>query len=336
MDRKLNPFEEDVRNYDKYELAEWIYRCKNIVTRPTKEAPVQEIETLPSRIEEVVSQWSEHRENNPDLYNSKKYHDALIGSNFKRPKITATFGKQKIDISELVYPDVMSFIGSLPTENAKQFNKILKDNYINTVDEYVQLVEDAFKKPENYKEYVELLLKHFFKDTEISMQFKELAPSTNLSQLTKEELIEILRIQPKPSSKEIIKYDGSMEKSSFVKKFEDYEVSKSTYYDWRGKERENKHQNYKAKEQRDFDKRFFTCLGLMLGLPFKEFEIFMKYNGYCIEGSTRKYDEYLSEAIKTGFSILYLQSIIDKANDELGAVRSEKKTGIPDVFRAAR
>ena len=153
MEKKLNPFEENVQSYDVYELANWIYRCKNHIPKP--ETP-QEEEQYVKKVKAFTSQWEAHREANKELYNSKKYHDALIGSNYSRPKIYAKHGKNRVDISELVYPDRMEWIGSLPTKNGDEFKQLLKNNMIHFLGSDVHRPKTIYPK---MKEILEELRK---------------------------------------------------------------------------------------------------------------------------------------------------------------------------------
>lgn len=303
MEKKLNPFEENVQSYDVYELANWIYRCKNHIPKP--ETP-QEEEQYVKKVKAFTSQWEAHREANKELYNSKKYHDALIGSNYSRPKIYAKHGKNRVDISELVYPDRMEWIGSLPTKNGDEFKQLLKNNMIDTIDEYLILVKEAFKH-EDYKTYIEGLLKKFFKSAYIQINLVSLEKGTDITKMTKDELLEALNKQNRPKDYYLKRCPTKNEKSSFIRNFEEHCVSKSTYFEWKTE----------ALQERYFDKRFFVVLGLMLGLPKEEFTTFLSFNGYCCCDSKRMFDKIIYDGVSKGYPLRYIYTLINLSNAEL-------------------
>ena len=324
MKYKLNPFEENITKYDLYNLAEWIHRCKNKYQPSNSETPPEEAEKLPDNIKRFTSDWLEHQKQNKEFYESDNYRRALIASNYKRPKVYVRFEKHKVEISDIVYSDTMAFMGSLPTKNHKDFEEVLKNYMVETIDEYLALAEDIFTHPEEYKQYIDSFLKALHREGEINLNLKGLPKGTNISHLTKDELIALLKKQPTPTGTKIRPYAVKVKQKSFVSKFEDYEISKSTYFDWKKP----------SKEQRDYDKKFIACLGLMLGLPINEYETLMNYNGYCLAGSLRMFDDILLTSVNCGFPLLYIQVLIDKANEELfNKCKVAKISEIPNLLR---
>lgn len=293
-----NIFGENIFEYDIYELAHWIYRCKNLYTEPVTEADSK-------NIIEFASKWAEHKKMHKDFYESDKYQGAIIASNYKRPIIYAKHKGKRVDISELIYPDRMAWVGSFPTANAKEFEEILKNNVITTIDEYLEMIEDCFKG--DYKKKIDYLLKNFFKESYVEIDLISLPKGTDISKMSKDELLDALRNQKRPKGFFLKKAVPKTRQKSYVEQFKNFEISKSTYFDWKDE----------SKEQRDFDKKFFVSLGLMLGLPINEFEKLLNYNGFLVSGSLREFDKIVCEGISCGYGITYIRELIKKANYEL-------------------
>ena len=186
-----NLFGENIFEYDIYELANWIYRCKyRYVNIKTKAEKVE--------AEKFISDWLEHRELHKQFYESDIYQEALIASNYKRPTIYAKHGKKRVDISELIYPNRMASTGTLPslsTANAEEFAEILKNNVAETVDNYFELIEHCFHTPTDYKENIDNILKTFFKESYVLLDIVSIPKNTDISKLTKDEMIDILKKQ---------------------------------------------------------------------------------------------------------------------------------------------
>lgn len=295
-----NIFGENIFEYNIYELAHWIYRCKNLYTSPQTEEESK-------KIQDFASKWSEHRALHKEFYESELYQSAIIGSNYKRPIIYARHGKKKVDISELVYPDRMAWVGTLPSATPEEFEEILKNNVIETIDEYLTIVEYCFNHSSDYKATIEHILKTFFKETYIEIDLISLPKDTDISKMTKDEMLDALRKQKRPSGYYLKKAVPKTTRKSFVEQFKEFEITKTTYFDWKNE----------ATEEKDIDKKFFVSLGLMLGLPIAEFESLLNYNGFLVSGSMREFDKIVCEGVCCGYGITYIQELIKKANDKL-------------------
>ena len=314
-----NLFGENIFEYDIYELANWIYRCKyryvNLKTKVEKD-----------EAEKFISEWLEHRELHKQFYESDTYQEALIASNYKRPTIYARHGKKRVDISELVYPDRLAWTGSLPslsTANAEEFAEILKNNVAETIDNYFELIEHCFHTAGDYKENIDNILKTFFKESYVVLDLVSLPKNTDISKLTKDEMIDTLKKQVRPKGYYLKKATPKTKRKSYVEQFKEFEISKSTYFDWKNE----------TKEERDYDKKFIVSLGLMLGLPIDEFEKLLNFNGYTVNFSMRQFDDIVRSAVCVGFSFEYVQILIDKANAELEKKHGKSCGKIPQLKR---
>lgn len=301
MKKKLNLFEEDIRNYDFYELVDWIRRCQNKVQ-------LTDPYTFPDEVKKFCSDWSNHRKQNEDFYNDEMYKDAIIASACKKPNIFLKYKGKKINVLDLTFDETMSFINFFPTKSVEEFKELLRNDEILAIDNYLKAIDDCFEHKADYKKYISSALNALCNSRYIDFNIKKLPSHIDIKSKTKEELLKELRKLPTINTEEIYSSaDAHIKEISFVKMFKEYEISKTTYFDWQDK----------GKEQRAFDKKFFINLGFMLNLPIDRFETLLNYNGYTVKNSLRELDIIVCEARTCGYSHLYTRVLIEKANEQI-------------------
>ena len=312
---KLDLFEEDITSYNLYELSNWIYRCNHHIT--LENTPKEE---LFDRVDEFCRKWREHRDTHKKFYESEIYKKAMLGSRYKRPVIIMKNGKLKNDVSDFVYPDTMAWVGSFPTTSITEFEEMLKNNIITSIDEYEALAEDCVGSSGDYKAKLDCMIKHICKTDRIIINSAELPKGKDYETLTNDEILDLFKKVKLPKNRQF------MLKSiytSIEEHFLETQISKSSYYAWK---------NPKT-EERDFDKKFFVNLGLMLGLDMETMETLLSYNGYCLAGSIRIFDKFVIGAFMTGYSLFYTQILIEKENTERRYTSGKIAECIPSLYK---
>ncbi len=230
-------------------------------------------------------------------------------------------GKTKNDVSDFIYPDKMAWVGSFPTTSVSEFDEMLEKNIIKSVEEYENLARDCLASADNYKGKIEAMVKHICKTDRIVINSVELPKGKDYEKLTNDEIIDLLNKVKLPKNRQFIIKNIF---TSVEEHFLETQISKSSYYAWK---------NYKTAE-RDFDKKFFINLGFMLGLDIEAMENLLSYNGYCLAGSRRKFDEFVIGAFTTGYSLFYTQILIEKENTERGYKDGKVAKCIPSLYKS--
>ena len=306
MKIKLNPFEENIRKYNRYEIADWLHRCRNLLSVENN---------LTSDFKELCDNWNTFRENNKDFFESETFKQGMLMSAIKRPKIIIKTKKEKIDISDDFYAENMGYMVNFPSKSVKDFIAVLKKCVVQSMDEYLTIVENMFDnepdaKPEcddenerriikNYKQKIANAIKYVSAEDIFELRFDELSENLkDTSSYSQSELI-----------KELNKYKTYVPKkrqTSINKRLEERDISKSVYFDWL----------YCDTEEREFGKKFFVNLAFYLSLPSDYFEKFLMLNGYSTSGSLRAFDNIIETAFKCGYSQTYTGMVIADNNVE--------------------
>ena len=275
MKIKSNPFEENIKKYNRYEVADWLYRCRNLLSVE---------DNLTSDFKELCDNWNTFRENNKDFFESETFKQGMLMSAIKRPKIIIKTKKEKIDISNDFYAENMGYMVNFPSKSVKDFIAVLKKCVVQSMDEYLKIVENMFDNEP---------------DAKPELRFDELSEKLkDTSSYSQSELI-----------KELNKYKTYVPKkrqTSINKRLEERDISKSVYFDWL----------YCDTEEREFGKKFFVNLAFYLSLPSDYLEKFLMLNGYSTSGSLRAFDNIIETAFKCGYSQTYTGMVIADNNVE--------------------
>ena len=310
MKIKLNPFEENIKSYDEYEIADWIFRCRNLITHDNTD-----IDDYIPKIKQHCDTWNSFREHNIKVFESDTFKKGMIMSAVARPKIIVKCGKEKIDITSSFYPETMGYMVNFPSNSVKDFVSTLKKCVVQSMDEYYEVVKNMFdnepddephddeKIIKNYKKKIANAIKYLSAEDIFELKFDEISEKIkDTSSCSHSELIE-----------ELEKYKTYIPKkrqTAINKRLDEREISKSVYFDWL----------HGDTEEREFNKKFFVNLAFYLSLPSDYFEKLLMLNGYSTTGSLRIFDKIADASFTCGYSQTYAGILIADENE----IREEK------------
>ena len=306
-------FNEDITKYNYIQLADWIERCRLVVS---KQKYILEQKTHEEYLNDVFGfseEWAEHYRQNEGVYKSEKFRKALLYIHFrKKVSFKIQYGKSTKEIETFdvsAYENMMSSIfGKKRIE--EEFTKV----WIGDLTRIDDIFKDDWKKPESalerdpktgelirqtYKEKIaEIVSNQMFCDTEIKV--KAFIKGKKINAMSYEEFLDICE---KADSYEV-RTERRRKSVNFNQALENQGVTKGLYHHW-----QNEYQC-----EKDIQKKFFINLAFALAMPLSLTEQLLERNGYCLKPSERSFDSICEKAFRIGYSREMTIALIERLN----------------------
>ncbi len=291
----MNPlFLEDISNYNVFQLAAWIDKCRNAIKLSDKAVYQEDYSRYVYDVAEFCSEWEEHSKQYASVYKKDIYSDALYYLALKSPETYVIAGGAHIEISSHIY------------------EMLQEDNlYCNTVQ---QVVRQEKKRIQDYsakiKEIVESekgrkRLHQFLHDIKcVTIQYE--ASILNSDGILHEgrpiyEVLPLLK-KRKLNIRER-KYCGT-ESTTFndfvLSELKRENIGKNAYYAY----------VLPDKKTSVTQKAFFICMALFLRMRLDVAEQFLNTDGYTITKSKRDDDKIFRTCFELGFPLDYVNALL--------------------------
>lgn len=306
-------FNEDITKYNYIQLADWIERCRLVVS---KQKYIEMQKTDEEYLNDVFGfseEWAEHYRQNESVYKSDKFKKALLYIQFrKKVSFKIQYGKSTKEVESFdvsAYENMMSSIFK-KKRIEEEFTKVWNSDLARIDD----IFKDDWEKPESalerdsktgelirqtYKEKIAYIVANqIFADTEIKV--RAFVKGKKINAMSYEEFLKICE----ESDGYEIRTESRRKSVNFNQALENQGVTKGLYHHW-----QNKYQC-----EKDIQKKFFINLAFALAMPLSLAEQLLERNGFCLKPSERKFDEICEKALRIGYSREMTIALIERLN----------------------
>lgn len=292
-------FEEDIRNFNIFQLAGFINNCRTAIQRELNLFPNDLAEWNKDIYEDAVlrlcEEWEHHSQLYADIYASKNYIKALLWLSMKRDTYFLKTELTEFDISDIVYKSLMDYEEpDLPLSNL--MSSIHKSE-IKKLNNYESLLNFALKSEDYRNEIGKVISIERYKE---SIHIISILENIDVEEVNVKYW---LRNSSKYKTESQIKGNDSKQ-HSIVKVLSDLldgAITKQSYYD------------YINGDLKDFDKKFFANLSFFLYLSPPLVNKLFENDGYNVKNSKRHQDKILKKCYKIGFTRDYANVLLKNA-----------------------
>ena len=306
-------FNEDITKYNYVQLADWLERCRLVVS---KQKYIQEQKTHEEYLNDVFGfseEWEEHYRQNKGVYNSDKFRKALLYIHFrKKVSFKIQYGKSTKEIESFDISAYENMTSSIFKKKRieEEFTKV----WTGTLTRIDDIFKNDWEKPESalerdaktgelvrltYKEKIaEIVSNQMFCDAEIKVRAFIKGKKINAMSYA-----EFLDICEKAESYEV-RTELRRKSVNYNKALESHGVTHGLYHQW-----QNEYQC-----EKDFQKKFFINLAFALAMPLSMTEQLLEKNGYSLKPSERAFDSICEKAFRIGYSREMTIALIERLN----------------------
>lgn len=304
---KCSLFEQNLSAMNYLQLAEWIIACRTFIRCESYDSSEQYL----AMVEMFCTEWEAHYQQHKRLYETEKFKKALCYIQFKHQlKCYVDFanGKKAIDTA---YNLLQQSIFSEP---------VLKE-IDNSFTAYYTDIQAVFSDKTRYKERLHnVVVSQAFNGANIRVR-----AFTDGGRWIKASSFQEFMDNCEKQRYNLEADQRRTTKNSYIAAFQEYDISRSVYGDY----------IHSTTEEQEFGKKFFINLAFLLGLNATNTETLLKWNGYAMKESARKFDAICQKAFFIGFGRDYTIALIDKYNAELEATGRAYKP-MPNITKIKR
>lgn len=293
-----NLFLEDVSKMNSDEIAVWLKKCRKEVKREK----YNEYEDYIKDVASLCMDWENHYEKYKSTYDSKKFKKAILSLGVLERKYNINCDGKLEEIEKPVFFDILSSKKEIP-----EFNKIKKDfDFLEYCDMYSEDHSTdehklSFYNADDYKPMFIFALQQLLSNC-CSYEIRVLRDKKLLKGLSYKQLMEELE---KDKNLTIRTYSKKI-CNSYFKELEKYGVRSSAFSEFINPLQEQKH----------FEKQLFINICFACSMPLSVASVFLQYNGYSVENSTREFDKICEKSFRLGFPREYAMALIERYNNE--------------------
>ena len=292
-----NLFLYDISKMNSDEIAVWLKKCR-------KEVKKEKYDKDEDYINDVASfcmDWENHYEKYKSTYESKKFKKAILSLGVLERKYNINCAGKLVELEKPAFFDILSSKKEIP-----EFNKIKKDfDFLEYCDIYSEIHSTdehklSFYNADDYKPMFIYALQELLSNG-CSYEIRVLR-DRKLVKLPYKQLMEELEkdenLMVKTYSKECC--------NSYFKELGKYGIRSSTISEFMNPLQEQKH----------FEKPLFINICFACSMPLSVASVFLQYNGYSVENSTREFDKICEKSFRLGFPREYAMELIDMYNKQ--------------------
>lgn len=292
-----NLFLEDVSKMNTDEIAVWLKKCR-------KEVKKEKYDKDEDYIKDVASfcmDWENHYEKYKSTYESKKFKKAILSLGVLERKYNINCDGKLVELEKPAFFDILSSKKEIP-----EFNKIKKDfDFLEYCDIYSEIHSTdehklSFYNADDYKPMFIYALQELL-STGYSYEIRVLR-DRKLVRLSYNQLMEELE----KDENLIVKTYSREVCNSYFKELKKYGIRSSTISEFMNPLQEQKH----------FEKQMFINICFACSMPLSVASVFLQYNGYSVENSTREFDKICEKSFRLGFPREYAMALIDMYNKQ--------------------
>ena len=301
-----NLFLNDISKMNSDEIAVWLKKCR-------KEVKKEKYDKDEDYIKDVASfcmDWENHYEKYKSTYESKKFKKAILSLGVLERKYNINCAGTLVELEKPAFLDIISSKKEIP-----EFNKIKKDfDFLEYCDIYSETYSTdehklSFYNADDYKPMFIYALQELL-STGYSYEIRVLR-DRKLVRLSYNQLMEELE----KDENLIVKTYSREVCNSYFKELKKYGIRSSTISEFMNPLQEQKH----------FEKQMFINICFACSMPLSVASVFLQYNSYSVENSTREFDKICEKAFRLGFSREYAMALIDMYNKQYEDKPSFKK-----------
>lgn len=292
-----NLFLDDISKMNSDEIAVWLKKCR-------KEVKKEKYDKDEDYIKDVASfcmDWENHYEKYKSTYESKKFKKAILSLGVLEQKYNINCDGNLVELEKPAFFDILSSQKALP-----EFNKIKKGfDFLELCDIYSESHSTnehklSFYNADDYKPMFIYALQELL-SRGCSYEIRVLR-DRKLVKLPYKQLMEELEkdknLTVKTYKKECC--------NSYFKELKKYGIRSSTISEFMNPLQEQKH----------FEKQMFINICFACSMPLSVASVFLQYNGYSVENSTREFDKICEKSFRLGFPREYAMALIERYNNE--------------------
>lgn len=286
---------EEFTRFNFLELAEWIIKCRQFISRINYDTD----EDYQNEVFLFCEEWEEHYKQNENVYKSDRFKKAILFIGRKdKISFVIDFGNGQEDIIEF-FSNMHSTVFKKEVEK-KEF-KVLNDD----LDYYNKILKICFDGKKEFKTNLGKIISEFYfqRHTHQIRAFRD--GKWFRTSTFKEFLDECEKVE-----NYVIVTERKKQYESYFKALEAYDIPSTIYNDYMSM----------AKAEKAFDKKIFVNLAFALSLPYAYAKILLRYNGFSVTDSIRKFDEVCEKAFRIGYGRDYFIALIDKYNADMKKV----------------
>lgn len=286
-------FEKDISKYTYIELAEWILKCRHVVSK----SAFNEIGDYLNSVYAFCHEWEEHYQQNEKIYKSNKFKKAILFIGRKdKYKFVVDYGKGKEDVTDIVYSNMQSSIFK------KKVDEIAFETLNDDIFECDEVFKSCFKDKKSFKNKLNDLICDFY-FYKYNSRIRVFTDDKWFKAATYKDFLN----ECEKNGNYTIKLENKESYGSYLKVLDSYGISKTIYLDYMSVD----------KAEKAFDKKIFINLAFALSLPLRYAEDLLYYNGFSIIDSVKVLDIICEKAFRIGFGRDYVIALIDKYNADM-------------------